>query len=62
MDKRLMTVEEVSDYLRVRPATIYEWAKQGKIPAVKMGRLWRFEIEKIEAWVKNGGVTTSNRT
>ena len=57
-----MTVEEVADYLRVRPSTVYEWAKRGKIPAVKMGRLWRFESEEIEAWVRNGGLTSSNKT
>lgn len=49
-----MTVEEVAEYLRIRPTTVYEWAKSGKIPAVKMGRLWRFESEEIEAWVKTG--------
>lgn len=52
MNKRLMTVEEVAEYLRVRPSTVYDWAKTGKIPGVKMGRLWRFEIGEIEAWVK----------
>lgn len=57
-----MTVEEVAAYLRVKPSTVYDWAKQGKIPAVKMGRLWRFETEKIEEWVRNGGLTSRNFT
>lgn len=47
-------MEEVADYLRIKPSTVYEWAKKGNIPAIKMGRLWRFGIEEIEAWVKNG--------
>ena len=54
MDKRLMTVEEVADYHRVKPSTVYVWAKKRKIPAVKMGKLWRFEGAEIEAWVKRG--------
>lgn len=54
MNNRLMTVEEVAAYLRVKPSTVYDWAKRGKIPAVKIGRLWRFESEEIEAWVKSG--------
>jgi PTS system nitrogen regulatory IIA component len=49
-----MTVEEVAEYLRVKPSTVYDWAKRGKIPAVKIGRLWRFESEGIEAWIKSG--------
>ena len=54
MYKKLMTVKEVADYLRVKPSTVYDWAKQGKIPAVKIGRLWRFGREEIEAWVTVG--------
>lgn len=54
MNKKLMTVEEVAEYLRVKPTTVYQWAKNGKIPAVKMGRLWRFGREEVEEWVKNG--------
>jgi len=55
MDAHLMTVEDVADYLRVKPSTVYEWAKQGKLPASKVGRLWRFERKEIEAWVRNSG-------
>jgi excisionase family DNA binding protein len=54
--KELLTVDEVADFLRVRPSTVYEWAKDGKIPASKVGRLWRFSREEIEARVRNGGV------
>jgi excisionase family DNA binding protein len=54
MEKRLMTVEEVADYLRIKPGTVYDWAKMGKIPAIKVGRLWRFDSGTIEAWVKSG--------
>jgi excisionase family DNA binding protein len=53
--RELLTVEEVADFLRVRPSTVYEWAKDGRIPASKVGRLWRFSREEIEAWVRNGG-------
>ena len=53
MAKSLMTVEEVAEYLRVKSSTVYEWAKKGKIPAAKVGRLWRFDREEIEEWVRN---------
>lgn len=52
----LLTVDEVAEFLRVKPSTVYEWAKQGKIPASKVGRLWRFRREDVEAWVRSGGV------
>lgn len=52
----LMTVEEVAEFLRVRPSTVYDWAKDGKIPASKVGRLWRFHRDEIDEWVRNGGL------
>jgi len=57
---QLMTVEDVAEYLRIKPSTVYEWASNGKLPGVKIGRLWRFERLVIEKWVHenrqgNGG-------
>ena len=54
----LMTVEEVADYLRVTEKTIYRLLKQGKIPAVKVGRQWRFEKAKIDEWLHQSSVGT----
>lgn len=52
MSPQLMTVNDVADYLRVKPSTVYEWAGSGKLPGVKVGRLWRFERTEIEKWVR----------
>lgn len=52
MPDKLMTVEEVAEYLRVKPSTVYEWTKDGKIPAAKVGWLWRFDWADIEVWLK----------
>ena len=54
----LMTVEEVADYLRVTEKTIYRLLKQGKIPAVKVGRQWRFEKARIDEWLHQSSVGT----
>jgi len=45
-----MTLEEVADYLRVKPQTIYTWAQENKIPAAKIGREWRFRKTAIDKW------------
>jgi excisionase family DNA binding protein len=52
---QLMTVEDVAEYLRVKPSSVYDWASHGKLPAVKVGRLWRFHRGQIEAWIQKGG-------
>jgi len=46
----IMTLEEVADYLRVKPQTIYTWAQEKKIPAAKLGKEWRFRKSMIDKW------------
>jgi excisionase family DNA binding protein len=48
----MMTVREVSAYLRVHPSTIYRLLKLKQIPALRVGADWRFEIEAIDRWAK----------
>lgn len=50
---RIMTLEEVADYLRLRPQTIYTWAQEKKIPAAKLGKEWRFRKSIIDKWFEN---------
>ena len=48
---RLLTIEEVASYLRVKKRTVYDWLKKGKIPAVKAVGQWRFKKDKIDSWL-----------
>ena len=47
---KVMTVKELSDYLKVHPSTIYRQLKRGRLPAFKVGSDWRFNIESIDRW------------
>jgi excisionase family DNA binding protein len=49
----LMTIDDLSLYLKVTKRTIYEWLKDKKIPAVKLIGQWRFRKEKIDAWLES---------
>src|SRR5271167_37985 len=46
----VLTVKELSDYLKVHPSTIYRQLKRGRLPAFKVGSDWRFNIESIDRW------------
>ena len=48
----IMTVDEVRKYLKVHRSTVYRLAEEGKIPASKVGRVWRFKKESIDTWLK----------
>jgi excisionase family DNA binding protein len=46
----LMTLQEVADYLRVTRSTIHRMLKRNEIPAFRIGRHWRFNLEEIDNW------------
>jgi PTS system nitrogen regulatory IIA component len=46
----IMTIEEVAKYLKLKPQTIYTWSQNGKIPAAKLGKEWRFKKSVIDRW------------
>lgn len=50
-EEHFLTTEEVLDYLQVNLRTIYRLIKAGKIPAVRVGRQWRFRKRDIDAWL-----------
>lgn len=52
-NSEIMTVNEVADFLRMNPMTIYRMAQQGKIPASKILGCWRFNRHEIAEWVKS---------
>ena len=47
----IMTLEEVANYLKMKPQTLYTWAQKGDIPAVKLGKEWRFRRDVIDEWL-----------
>jgi excisionase family DNA binding protein len=49
-NSRVMTVKELSDYLKVHPSTVYRQLKRGQLPAFKVGSDWRFNVESIDRW------------
>jgi len=55
---RVMNVTEVARYLRVVPDTIYRKARRGEIPAVKMGKVWRFPKETLDKWLNDAALET----
>jgi excisionase family DNA binding protein len=51
IDETFLTTEEVLEYLQVNLRTVYRLIKAGKIPAVRVGRQWRFRKTDIDGWL-----------
>lgn len=48
----VLTLAEVAAYLKVTERTIYRLAGAKKIPAFKVGGVWRFSRADIDSWIK----------
>jgi excisionase family DNA binding protein len=46
-----LTTEEVLGCLKVNPRTIYRLIKTGELPAIRIGRQWRFRRADLENWI-----------
>lgn len=50
--EQVMTIDELSTYLKVAKSTLYKLAQEGKVPGQKVGKHWRFSREAIDAWLR----------
>ena len=54
MAERWLSVAEIAEYLGVKRYTIYKWIERKRMPAHKLGRLWKFRREEVDLWVREG--------
>lgn len=52
MRDHLWTLKECAEFLRVKPDWVYRAIKHRNLPYIKVGRLYRFDPEDIEKWLK----------
>ena len=50
-----VSVDEVAKHLGVVKDSIYRWIEGRDLPAHRVGRLWKFKLSQVDAWVKAGG-------
>ncbi|MDP8260142.1 MAG: helix-turn-helix domain-containing protein [Candidatus Gygaella obscura] len=50
--KEILTTKEVAEYLHIHPFTVHKLAREGKIPAFKIGTDWRFHKNYIDRWIQ----------
>jgi excisionase family DNA binding protein len=55
MEDRWLSVDEIVAYLGVSRDTIYAWIAERGLPAHRVGRLWKFKKDAVDAWIQSGG-------
>ena len=51
--KKLLDVDDLAKYLKLKKQTIYNWLNQRKISGMKIGGVWRFDKQEIDKWLRS---------
>jgi len=61
-DDRWLSISDICKHLGVSNDTVYKWIDKHAMPAHRMGRLWKFKKEQVDAWVEAGGAGSSEKS
>ena len=55
INDKWINLDEAAAYLGVKPVTVRDWIRKDKgMPAHKIGKLWKYKISELDAWVLSG--------
>lgn len=54
MESRWLSVEDIARYLGIVEDTVYRWIERRGLPAHRVGKLWKFKAEEVDAWIRSG--------
>lgn len=54
MEERWLSVDDIAVYLGIKRDTVYKWISEKNLPAHRVGRLWKFQKDEVDRWVRNG--------
>jgi excisionase family DNA binding protein len=53
-EERWCSVEQIAEHLGISKETVYRWLEKKKIPAHRVGKLWKFKVSEVDEWVRDG--------
>lgn len=58
--EEVMTIDDLSVYLKVSKSTLYKLLQSGRVPGQKVGKHWRFRRERIDQWLDSSEGNSSS--
>jgi len=62
MAQNILTVPEVCSYLQISQVTVYRLIRQKNIPAFRIGKNWRFNLQDLERWIESETLTAEEQS
>jgi excisionase family DNA binding protein len=54
-----LSADDIAAHLGITKDTVYAWITDKRMPAHKVGRLWKFQTSEVDEWVRSGGSDVS---
>lgn len=54
-----LSADDIAAHLGVTKDTVYAWITEKRMPAHKLGRLWKFQASEVDEWVRSGGASAA---
>lgn len=55
IEERWLSVNGIAEHIGISKETVYRWLDRGKIPAHRIGKLWKFKASEVDKWVTSRG-------
>ena len=55
-----VSVDAIASHLGVARDSVYRWIDRRKLPAHRIGRLWKFKVSEVDAWVRAGDASETD--
>lgn len=59
MPEPWLSADDIAAHLGVTKDTVYAWIAEKRMPAHKLGRLWKFQAAEVDDWVRRSGATAA---
>ena len=56
LNDKWFNIEHIADYLSITEDTARTWVREGKLPAYKVGKRYKFKLSEIDEWVRTGKI------